>query len=143
MKIFLILLLILVNSILTALRQIKSDDIFSESHLRYLNSIFSKRTKDIFPENPPFPKGTKHHLQPESLLRNCLKKLWDDAKTANDRKKLLDSLNNYVSNQSIQTKLNKFRNEIDLDTLISSITWCPGDLVAGPNNRANDPGDKF
>ena len=40
MKIFLILLLPIVNSILTALRQIKSDDIFSESHLKSLNSIF-------------------------------------------------------------------------------------------------------
>ena len=79
------------------------------------------------------------------IIRKFLKALWDSLKTAQDKVYLLDGLNNYISNNIIQGIMTPFQPNINLDTLISSITWCPGNLVYGPSgsDRANDPKDSF
>ena len=144
MKIICILFLLLVNSLVSAhFIQIKYDDIFCEPCLIALNKIFAIETNDIFTNNSPPVNWIKYHLQPEFLVRDFLKDLWRDAKTKMDKIRMLFSLNNYIRDKLIQEKFANSKKKIDLHTLISSITWCPGDVVAGPIKRLNNLKNKF
>lgn len=125
------------------------------------NLITTENVQSVNPQSnnrPSFPFGgavptgrTRHHIIPwEDLVKSAVKEL-----PPNRRKQFLMD---YSMLRPVTISKFRFQTGEDIDNFLRAlnnnekeaietyreiIAWLPGNIVIGPSNRPNDPGDKF